>query len=337
MAILTAGLAVAMLAVPPLISWLNRSNGPLGTIAQSVGFGGRPVWSLPTLAALISAVAAVAKYAHAGLAKWSAMAGAAQSQSAPQPGLLAKLGTWLRQRLMPWVASAVIVLFGFYLALLWTTDGVRAGFSKTQLWYVLGALAIMLFTRIGVNINRLSMHNFYRWRLADAFAVTRQAAEARNLAQARTLFNEASATRFSELRAGPGRARDTGAGDLRHGQHQRRSRGAAGPGRVLHRHRRGARDAPPGTGPEAETRCQRTMPRRSSRPEGRLRAGHDVGLRGSHRCAPVHPVRRDRDQRRSHLASDGGRDAARLPHPVHLHQRLPRRVAAAPERRPPRT
>jgi hypothetical protein len=202
-AILTAGLAVVMLAVPPLISWLNRSNGPLGTIAQSVGFGGGPVWSLPALATLISAVAAVAKYVHAGLAKWSAMAGAAQSQSAPQPGLLAKLGAWLRQRLMPWVASAVIVLFGFYLAVLWTTDGVRAGFSKGQLWYVLGALVIMLFTRVGVNINRLSMHNFYRWRLADAFAVTRQAAEARNLSRVRTLFNEASATRFSELRAGP--------------------------------------------------------------------------------------------------------------------------------------
>ena len=202
-AILTAGLAVAMLAVPPLISWLNRSNGPLGTIAQSVGFGGRPTWSLPTLAALISAVAAVAKYSHAGLAKWSAMADAAQSQSAPQPGLPAKLGSWLRQRLMPWVASAVVVLFGLYLALLWTTDGVRAGFTKTQLWYVLGALAVMLFTRIGVNINRLSMHNFYRWRLADAFAVTRQAAEARHLAQARPLFNKASATRFSELRHKP--------------------------------------------------------------------------------------------------------------------------------------
>jgi hypothetical protein len=204
-ATLTAGLAVVMLAVPPLISWLNRSNGPLGTIAQSVGFGGRPAWSLPALAALISAVAAVAKYTHAGLAKWSAMAGAAQSQSAPQPGLLAKLATWLRQRLMPWVASAAIVLFGSYLAVLWTTDGVRAGFSKTQLWYVLGALVIMLFTRVGVNINRLSMHNFYRWRLADAFAVTRQAAEARNPSRVRTLFNEASATRFSELRAGPGK------------------------------------------------------------------------------------------------------------------------------------
>ena len=38
------------------------------------------------------------------------------------------------------------------------------------------ALAVMLLTRVAVNVNRLSMHDFYRWRLADAFAVTRRAA-----------------------------------------------------------------------------------------------------------------------------------------------------------------
>ena len=209
-AVLTAGLAVAMLAVPPLISWLNRSNGPLGTIAQSVGSGGRPGWSLPTLAALISAVAVAAKYCHAGLAKWDAMTGAARSQSALQPGWPAKLAGWLRQRLIPWVASAVVVLFGLFMAILWTIDGVRAGYSKTQLWLVLGALAVMLFTRIGVNINRLSMHNFYRWRLADAFAVTREAAEAQDPAQARTKFNEASATCFSQLQDESGKAETPG-------------------------------------------------------------------------------------------------------------------------------
>jgi hypothetical protein len=205
-AILTAGLAAAMLAVPPLISWLTRGNGPLASIAHSVGAGGRPAWSLPALAGLVSAVAAVAKYCQAGLAKWDAMADAAQSQSAPQPGLAAKLAGWLRQRLMPWVASGVVVLFGLFLALLWTTDGVRAGFSQAQLWAVLGALAVTLLTRVGVNINRLSMHNFYRWRLADAFAVTREAAEKQDPAQARTLFNTASATRFSQLRDESGSA-----------------------------------------------------------------------------------------------------------------------------------
>jgi hypothetical protein len=47
------------------------------------------------------------------------------------------------------------------------------------------------------------MHDFYRWRLANAFAVTRQAAQAPSPAQARTLFTAAAATRLSELRPRP--------------------------------------------------------------------------------------------------------------------------------------
>jgi hypothetical protein len=42
-AAVTAGLAVAMLAVPPLISWLTRSTGSLGTITgSSASAGSRP-------------------------------------------------------------------------------------------------------------------------------------------------------------------------------------------------------------------------------------------------------------------------------------------------------
>ena len=57
-----------------------------------------------------------------------------------------------------------------------------------------------LLARVAVNVNRLSMHDFYRWRLADAFAVTREAAEARDPARARAMFAQAAATRLSELR-----------------------------------------------------------------------------------------------------------------------------------------
>src|SRR5262249_49661451 len=56
------------------------------------------------------------------------------------------------------------------------------------------------FTRAGVNVNRLSLHDVYRWRLADAFAVTRAAARETDPVRARVLFNKASATRLSELR-----------------------------------------------------------------------------------------------------------------------------------------
>src|SRR5580693_5363521 len=36
-ALLTAGLALAMLAAPPLISWLTRSTGSFGTVARALG------------------------------------------------------------------------------------------------------------------------------------------------------------------------------------------------------------------------------------------------------------------------------------------------------------
>src|SRR5262249_35830823 len=120
-AILTAGLAVAMLAVPPLISWLTRNSGPLGALAHAIGFGARPTWSLPALVGLIGAVAAVAKYVQGGLAKWNATVGAAKAQGAQKPGLPAQLAGWLRQQLIPWLASAIVVLGGAVLALLWTT------------------------------------------------------------------------------------------------------------------------------------------------------------------------------------------------------------------------
>lgn len=201
-AFLTVALALAMLAVPPLISWLTRSTGSFGTIARFVGFGARPSLSLTALAGLIAAVAAVARFAQAGLAKWNAQTG--QGTAGAQPGLLTRAAGWLRQKLLPWLGSVVVVLIGIVLALLWTSDGARAGFTAGQLLRAGLALVLMLITRVAVNVNRMSMHDFYRWRLADAFAVTRQAAETRNLSEARRLFGEAAATRLSGLRDGPG-------------------------------------------------------------------------------------------------------------------------------------
>jgi hypothetical protein len=192
----TAGLALAMLAAPPLISWLTRSTGSFGTITHAIGFGGRPTWSFAAVAGVIAAVAAVAKYAQAGLAKWNALSGQANGASSGQPGVLTAVAGFLRQQVLPWLASVVIVLGGAVLALLWISDGARAGFTTSQLAGVIIALAVMLFGRAGVNVNRISLHDVYRWRLADAFAVTRQAAEERKPA----LFAKAAATRLSELK-----------------------------------------------------------------------------------------------------------------------------------------
>jgi hypothetical protein len=198
---LAVGLALAVLALPPAISWLDSSTGSVGTIAHFLGFGGKP--SLAALGALIAAVTAVAQYVRTGMAKWTATTTAKGNSAAPQPSWLGQLAAQARQQLLPWVGSAVIVLIGVVLALLWISDGARAGFSGRQLWFVCGAVAITLLARPFVNVNRLAMHDFYRWRLADAFAVTRKAAEASvsdaDQTEVRELYAEASATRLSEL------------------------------------------------------------------------------------------------------------------------------------------
>ena len=87
---------------------------------------------------------------------------------------------------------------GAFAALLWIDTAARAGYSLDQLVPVLVALAIMLATRALADINRTSLHDFYRWRLADAFAVTRDAVEAPPGTR-EELLATAAATRLSEL------------------------------------------------------------------------------------------------------------------------------------------
>ena len=196
-ATLIVGLVLAMLAVPLLISWLTRSTGSLGTVARFAGFGARPSWSWPAAVALIAAVTAIARYCQSGLATWTVM----ESVTRGTPSLLTQLAAGIRQLLLPGVAGAVIVLVGAVFALLWTSDGAKAGFTFGQLLLVIAALVVVLLTRLTVNVNRLSMHDFNGRRLADAFAVTRLAAEtpARSAVRPK-LFASAAATRLSELR-----------------------------------------------------------------------------------------------------------------------------------------
>jgi hypothetical protein len=203
-AALAAGLALAVIAAPLLISWLTSRTGSLGTITHFLGFGVRPSWSWSAAAGVFAAVIAVAGYVRTGLARWTALTSATKGQSAAQPSLLTKLTGSVRQRLLPWIASAVIVAGGAILALLWISDGARSGLSAGQFLPVGVALAVTLLARVAVNVNRLSLHDIYRWRLADAFAVTREAAQAAaqpgQRVRARGLFAAAAATRLSELR-----------------------------------------------------------------------------------------------------------------------------------------
>lgn len=194
-ATVTAGLALLMLAAPMVIAWLDKSAGPLGTVVRFFGFGGPG----PRSAALTGVVAAVATLAGS-MQKQLARLRLPASPTGSSPGMIATMAAWARAKLTPWLASLVIIGVGAFAILLWIGNGARAGFSGEQLVPVFAAVGVMVGTRAFADINRTSLHDFYRWRLAGAYAVTRDAAGAETAAAREQLFAAAARTRLSELR-----------------------------------------------------------------------------------------------------------------------------------------
>jgi hypothetical protein len=178
----TLALALAMLAVPELIAWLSGAHsGALMTVLGDLGFrAGAPAWTPAALAGFVMAVVAVSQSAQQGLAKFNLLkeqqAPQGQNGSAPAPGLAATVAGYLRSLLLPWLASALVVLAGFITALRWVQDGAAAGPGAGQAGLVIGALAVMLVARMTTDANRISLHDIYRWRLSTAYAVMRKTA-----------------------------------------------------------------------------------------------------------------------------------------------------------------
>ena len=203
---ITAGLGVLMLAVPPVISWLYHSTGALGDVVRFFGIAGSGHWSLATLGGLVAAITAVARSSQKQLAKLSQPSAGSPSGSngksaaGSSSSMLGKLVTSVRGTLTPWLAAFVILAIGAFATLLFIGTAARVEYSITQLWHVLIAVAIVFATRAVVDVNRTSLHDFYRWRLTDAYAVTREAAEETTVARRQELFAKAAATRLSELK-----------------------------------------------------------------------------------------------------------------------------------------
>jgi len=178
LAFLTLVLAVATLAVPELIAWLaGPHSGALKTVLDDLGFGAGAAWTPAAVGGFVAAVVAVAQMARKSVAAYEQLTGSTSNQSTSSqqssPSALSKVFTYLRALVMPWLASVLVLLAGFIAALRWVKDGAAAGFNRDQLWLVIGALAVMLVTRLLADVNRISLHDFYRWRLATAYAVQR--------------------------------------------------------------------------------------------------------------------------------------------------------------------
>jgi hypothetical protein len=174
-AFITVVLATAMFAVPGLVTWLSSSHsGALRTVLDDLGFGSGAGWTPAAIGGFVAAVVAVSQSARNTLTKYDLLRTPEAAQgSAPQPGLIGTAVGYLRGLLLPWLAS-VLVLFAFAVAgLRWAKDGAAAGFTSGQVWQVIGALAVMLVMRFLADANRISLHDYYRWRLASAYSVIR--------------------------------------------------------------------------------------------------------------------------------------------------------------------
>jgi hypothetical protein len=179
-AFLTFALALAMLAVPELIAWLSTVPS-LQAVLDDLGLGPGAAWTPAAAAGFVMAVVAVAQSAQMGLAKFTGLkaeldklrSSGGPAGSTPAPGPLTMIGGYVREMLLPWLASALIVLAGFVAAVHWVKDGTIAGFGAGQAALVIGALAVMLAARVATDVNRISLHDIYRWRLASAYGVVR--------------------------------------------------------------------------------------------------------------------------------------------------------------------
>jgi hypothetical protein len=201
-AFITLVLALAMVAVPQLVAWLTGSHsGALKTVLDNLGFGTGAAWTPATLVAFIAAVVAVSQSAQKALAKYNLLGASAAGQgpNAQPTGAMATVAAYVRTLLLPWLASVLLVLAGFVAALRWVKDGAAAGFTGEQVWEVVIALAVILAARILTDANRISLHDFYRWRLASAYAITRKTSP-QDGTPAPFGVNNSPGTRLSELR-----------------------------------------------------------------------------------------------------------------------------------------
>jgi hypothetical protein len=180
-AFVTVVLALAMLAVPAVVGWLTSSHsGALKTVLDDLGFGAGVKWTPAAVTGFVAAVVAVSQSARKILGKYNLLQGtaAAGTQGSATPsGFGATVAGYLRGWILPWIASALVLLAFAVAGLRWVKDGAAAGFTQGQLWLVIGALAVMLAMRNLADLNRISLHDFYRWRLATAYAVTRDTSQ----------------------------------------------------------------------------------------------------------------------------------------------------------------
>jgi hypothetical protein len=127
-----------------------------------------------------SVIAAVVTLARAALGKLRTFQ-ADLSKSGLPATIAAAVGRFLRQRLIPWTGSVLIVVIIATLTLRWIASGASrslvTGGAASQLAECGYAVVLFLMVKLATDINTTSMHAFYRDRLAAAYAVVRDGSQ----------------------------------------------------------------------------------------------------------------------------------------------------------------
>lgn len=90
-----------------------------------------------------------------------------------KPSFVTKIVDRVRAALLPWLGSAIAAALIVVLYLRWLQDAALTGATPRQVWTVALAIAGFAVLKLFTDVNRNSIHPYYRERLASAFAVQR--------------------------------------------------------------------------------------------------------------------------------------------------------------------
>jgi hypothetical protein len=125
---------------------------------------------LTFLVALLALIRRMVKLATGASGHLGSKPTADAAQRRGLPGLVRRI----EQRLWPWLGSALVVGAAALLTLRWVGDAALRGFGATEIWYIVAALAGFVVIKTFTDINRSSLHPYYREQLASAYTVRRE-------------------------------------------------------------------------------------------------------------------------------------------------------------------
>ena len=157
--VLAAWVAALFLGVPLLLRAASSTT---------VDPGGLPLGEQAT--GFVATSLAIVGLVKASLGRFTAKLA---TTTEPKKGGVSGLAGRALRALAPWAGSAIALGLLIVALLTWTSSAAYYGFRWRDAVYALAAIAIVVLWQVVTDVNRNSIHSFYRARLASAYAVRR--------------------------------------------------------------------------------------------------------------------------------------------------------------------